>query len=131
MAGVYIALLSNRTWEIIMSHLNMNIVGSKWVFKIKENMDTSIERFKDRLVPQNFKQQHGLDYNETLSPIIKPQTIRVVLSLDVSSAWTIRQFDVNNSFLHGHLQELVYMKQPTGFTHHDYPYLVCKLNKAI
>lgn len=121
MADEYNALLYNRTWELVPSHPYMKVVGSKWVFKIKEKLDGSIEHFKARLVAQCFKEQHILVYNETFSMVIKPQTICVVFPLVISSPWTIHQLDVKNVLLHGHLQELVYMNQTSCFIHPTYP----------
>ena len=64
---------------------------------------------------KGFHQHHGLDYDETFSPVVKPTTIRTVLSLVVSSGWSLQQLDVKNAFLHGFLKETVFMTQPLGF----------------
>ena len=104
------ALLMNKTWSLVPYHPAMNLVGCKWVFKLKYKSDGSIDRYKARLVGKNFHQQPGLDYGETFSPVIKPTTIRTVCSLAVSKEWSIRQLDVNNVFLHDFLTETVYMK---------------------
>ena len=87
----------------------MNIVGCKWVFRIKRKVDGTIDRYKARLVAKGFHQQPGVDFGETYSPVVKPTAIRIVLSIAISFGWTIRQLDVQNAFLHGFLSEDVYM----------------------
>ncbi|BBH07832.1 transposable element gene [Prunus dulcis] len=125
------ALVQNGTWELVPPDPTQNIVGCKWVFRIKRNSDGSIDRFKARLVAKGFHQRPGVDYLDTFSPVVKPTTVRVVLSLAVSRGWSLRQLDVNNAFLQGHLSEHVYMQQPPGFVDQDHPSYVCKLRKAI
>ena len=128
------ALLRNGTWTLVAPSPTMNIVGCKWVFRIKRNADGSIDRYKARLVAKGFHQQPGVDFGETYSPVVKPTTICTVLSIAVSFGWTIRQLDVQNvqnAFLHGFLSEDVYMAQPPGFIHPSYPHQVCKLQKAL
>lgn len=125
------ALVRNGTWELVPPDPTQNIVGCKWIFKIKRNIDGSIDRFKARLVAKGFHQRPGIDYLDTFSPVVKPTTIRVVLSLAVSQGWPLRQLDVNNAFLQGHLSETVHMQQPQGFVDQDRPSYVCKLRKAI
>jgi hypothetical protein len=119
------------TWTLVPKTGSMNIVGTKWVFRIKRKADGSIECYKARLVAKGFHQQEGIDYFETCSPVVKPITIRTVLSLAVSAGWCIKQVDVSNAFLHGQLQEPVYMSQPPGFVHPLYPDSVCLLKKAL
>ncbi|KAB2624056.1 hypothetical protein D8674_015716 [Pyrus ussuriensis x Pyrus communis] len=91
----------------------------------------SIERHKARLVANGFHQQSGINYTETFSPVVKHSTIRLVLSLAVSRMWHVRQLDVQNAFLHGYLNEDVYMKQPPGFVDNQYPNYVCKLQRSL
>jgi hypothetical protein len=125
------ALLQNQTWSLVAKQPSQNHVGCKWVFKLKRKADGSIERHKARLVAKGFHQQAGVDFGETYSPVVKPTTIRTVLSLAFSAGWSLKQIDIQNAFLHGFLSEDVYMVQPPGFLHPSFPNHVCKLQKAI
>lgn len=127
----YDALCKNKTWVLIPPNSTYNVVGAKWVFKLKRTADGSISRYKVRLFAKGFHQNPGIDFTETFSPVVKPQTIRVVLAIVVSNGWPMRQLDVNNVFLNGDLQETVYMTQPEGFRSSQHPTHVCKLVKAL
>lgn len=110
----------------------INLIDRRWVFKIKRRADGSIERYKARLVAKGFKQRFGVDYLDTYSPVVKPTTVRVLLSLAVSKGWTLHQIDIQNAFLHGDLKEEVYMSQPPGFQDTKAPPgYICKLDKAL
>ena len=108
-----------------------NVIDCKWVYKVKRKADGTIDRYKARLVAKGFKQRYGIDYEDTFSPVVKIATVRLVLSLAVSRGWCLRQLDVQNSFLHGVLEEEVHMRQPPGFESAKQPHMVCKLDKAI
>ncbi|KAM1198584.1 hypothetical protein ACFX2I_009959 [Malus domestica] len=125
------ALQRCGTWKLVPYHSRMNLLPNKWVFKLKQRGDGSIERHKARLVANGFHQKPDIDYTETFSPVVKHSTIRLVLSLAVSHRWPIRQLDVQNAFLHGFLNEDVYMRQPAGFVDPQYPNYVCKLQRSI
>jgi hypothetical protein len=84
-----------------------------------------------RIAAKGFKQQYEIDYEDTFSPVIKSTTIRIVLSIAVSKGWHLRQLDVQNAFLHGNLEEDVYMRQPPGYADKNFSSYVCKLDKAL
>jgi histone deacetylase 1/2 len=125
------ALQNNKTWSLVPFNPRFNVVGNKWVFKTKFNSDGSFQRYKARLVAKGFHQRPGIDFKETFSPVVKPSTIRVVLSIDVSKNWCVKQMDINNAFLNGKLIEDVYMSQPEGFVDSAKPHHVCKLTKSL
>ncbi|KAJ9546206.1 hypothetical protein OSB04_025913 [Centaurea solstitialis] len=104
------AILSNYTWDLIPKPSDANIVGNRWLFRHKFDSTGQLERYKARLVAQGFSQQPGLDFDDTFSPVVKPATIRTVLSISISRNWPIHQLDVKNAFLHGDLTETVYMR---------------------
>jgi hypothetical protein len=125
------ALCQNGTWQLVSPRPDLNVIDSKWVFKVKQHADGSIERYKARLVAKGFKQWYGLDYEDTFSPVVKPTTIRLLLSHAITRGWSLRQLDVQNAFLHGVLEEEVYMRQPPGFVDPDRPQHLCRLVKAL
>uniref|UniRef100_A0A2N9HU52 Integrase catalytic domain-containing protein n=1 Tax=Fagus sylvatica TaxID=28930 RepID=A0A2N9HU52_FAGSY len=131
MQDEYDALIRQGTWSLVPPPQNHNIVGCKWVYKLKTHSDGSIARYKARLVAKGFHQQQGIDFDETFSPVIKPPTVRMILSLAVSLNWPLRQLDVSNAFLHGILKEEVYMSQPQGYISAQHPDYVCRLHKSI
>ena len=125
------ALMKNKTWRLMPPPKGKNIIGCKWVYKIKRRADGSVDRYKARLVAKGYKQRYGIDYEDTFSPVVKAATIRIILSVAMSRGWSLRQLDVQNAFLHGVLEEEVYMHQPPGYVDPRHPGYVCKLDKAL
>ncbi|MCO5550630.1 hypothetical protein L7F22_004119 [Adiantum nelumboides] len=148
------ALYGNETWELAPLPKGKKPIGCRWVYKIKHNSDGSVSRYKARLVAKGYAQMYGIDYEETFAPVAKMETVRAVIGvvvakgwilhqMDIKNAkmatvraviavaaaksWILHQMDVKNAFLHGDLQEEVYMKQPPGYHDTSHPNYVCKL----
>ncbi|CAM8879806.1 unnamed protein product [Rhodiola kirilowii] len=109
------ALERNYTWTITPLPAGKTVVDCKWIFKIKLKSDGTVERYKARLVARGFTQIEGLDYHDTFAPVAKMNTVRCLLAIDAFKSWPLFQLDVDNAFLHGQLDEEVYMKLPPGF----------------
>jgi hypothetical protein len=132
------ALESTHTWSIVDLPHGKIPIGCKWVYKVKYNADGTIERYKARLVAKGYTQLEGqlegVDYFETFSPVAKLTAERTLLALSSINNWFLEQLDVNNAFLHGDLNEEVYMTIPPGYklAHSaSSSTKVCKLNKSI
>ncbi|KAJ0624745.1 putative RNA-directed DNA polymerase [Helianthus annuus] len=125
------ALLDNGTWELVPRPVDHPVIRCHWLFRHKFKADGSLDRYKARLVVNGNSQTVGVDCDETFSPVVKPATIRAVLSIALMKNWPINQLDVKNAFLHGSLNELVYMHQPPGFVDQTKPGHVCRLRKSL
>jgi hypothetical protein len=131
MVDEYKALIDNGTWRLVPRPPGANVVSGKWIFKHKFHSDRTLARHKARWVVRGFSQQHVINYDETFSSVVKPATIRAVLSIAASRAWPFHQLDVKNAFLHGQLDETVYLQQLPGFVDPAAPDHVCLLLKSL
>ncbi|KAJ9544187.1 hypothetical protein OSB04_023894 [Centaurea solstitialis] len=125
------SMYDNQVWELTDLPQHCKAVGRKWVFKKKTDMDGNVHTFKARLVAKGFTQTHGIDYDETFSPVAMLKSIRILMAISAYFNYEIWQMDVKTAFLNGKLTEDVYMEQPEGFEDPKNPNKVCKLLKSI
>ena len=125
------SLMENNTWELVPLPPDRKLVGSKWVFKIKQNADGTIDKFKARLVAQGFSQREGIDYHETFAPVINYTALRVFFTLCAAWDYNITHLDYSTAFLNGVLNEPIYMRQPPGFESTTHPNYACRLRRTL
>ena len=125
------AFHTTNTWTLVLKPLGVNIIINKWLYRIKNRPDRTIDRYKARLVAKGFTQLFGIDYKETYSSVIKATTIRLILTLATMNKWQMKQLDVTNAFLYGNVTEEFYMTQPQGYVNPAHPHHVCKLHRSI
>ncbi|KAK2414734.1 secreted RxLR effector protein [Trifolium repens] len=125
-----LSLEKNQTWKLVPLPKNKRVVGSKWVFKKKDGIPgVEAPRYKARLVAKGFTQVEGIDYNEIFSPVVKHCSIRVLMAIVNQYDLELEQMDVKTAFLHGELEETIYMQQPEGFVEDKSK--VCLLKKSL
>ncbi|KAL2232792.1 UNVERIFIED_CONTAM: Retrovirus-related Pol polyprotein from transposon TNT 1-94 [Sesamum indicum] len=122
------SLIDNKTWVLVPKPKDTSIVDCKWLFKIKQENPI---KYKARLVAKGFTQKEGIDYNEIFSSVVKYTTVRIILALTAYYDWELKQMDVKTAFLHGDLDENIYMSQPFGFSNKSKPDHVCLLKKSL
>jgi hypothetical protein len=120
------ALRRNNTFTVVPRPAGKKIVGSKWVYKIKRLADGSVERYKARGVAQGFSQIPGEDFDEIFAPVLRYESLRLLLALTAHFGWKPRQFDVKSAFLYGELTEDVYMHPLPGYEEGDLVWLLKK-----
>ena len=125
------AIEKNDTWELVDLPQGKEVIGVKWVYKTKSNVEVKIERHKERLVVKGYKQQQVRDYEETFTPVARMETMWIVLSITTQQKWKVYQMDVKSTFLNGVLKEEVYVEQPRGYEIKGQEHKVCKLKKSL
>ncbi|KAJ9556103.1 hypothetical protein OSB04_010717 [Centaurea solstitialis] len=120
-----------KVWRLVPRPEGKSIIDTKWIFKNKKDEDNIVVRNKARLVAKGYRQQEGIDYNETFAPVARIEAIRMFLAYAAHKDFTVYQMDVKTAFLNGVLKEEVYVSQPEGFVDQDHPDHVYILDKAL
>lgn len=122
-------LKKNNTWTLVRKPENVKVIDNKWVFRLKRHPDGQIKGYKARLVAKGFMQRKGFNYEETYAPVARLTTIRTLVAVINYKNLKTLQMDVKSAFLHGSIDEEIYMRKPEGFEENDS--CICKLNKAL
>ncbi|KAK8572986.1 hypothetical protein V6N12_029026 [Hibiscus sabdariffa] len=125
------SMSDNQVLTLVEPPEGIKPIGCKWVFKKKTDMDGNVQTYKGRLVAKGYRQIHGIDYDETFSPVDMFKSIRILLAIAAFHDYEIWQMDVKTTFLNGKLEEDVYMTQPEGFVTPENAGKVCKLQRSI
>ncbi|KAJ9538687.1 hypothetical protein OSB04_031420 [Centaurea solstitialis] len=120
-----------KVWRLVKLPESKSVIDTKWIFKNKKDANNIIVRNKARLVAKGYRQQEGIDYDETFAPVARLEAIRMFLAYAAYKDFTVFQMDVKTAFLYGHLKEEVYVAQPEGFVHKEHPDYVYVLDKAL
>ena len=123
----------NNVWELVKrpDPRKHNIIGTKWIYRNKQDENGLVVRNKARLVAQGYTQVEGIDFDETFAPVARLEAIRILLAYANHHDITLYQMDVKSAFLNGKLEEEVYVAQPPGFEDPKNPDKVFRLNKAL
>jgi len=122
------ALILNNTWTLVAKPPNANVVETRWVFDLKDEIPP---RYKARLVVKGYSQIHGVDYNETYAPVVKAETLRLLFAIAAMMRYDCHLMDAVTAFLNSILKDTIYVRQPEGYEDPEHPELVCLLNKAL
>lgn len=124
--------MDNGTWDLVSYPTKHDPIGWKWVFRSNLQSKGELDKYKARLVANGHHLVEGIDFSKTYSPVVKSQTIKLVLTLALAQEWELKQLDVNNSFLiNGELQETFFIHQSQGFIDKDHSSWICKLKKVL
>nr|GEU45060.1 retrovirus-related Pol polyprotein from transposon TNT 1-94 [Tanacetum cinerariifolium] len=120
-----------EVWELVPCPDKVFLIKLKWIYKIETDDFGGVLKNKARLVAQGFRQEKGIDFEESFAPVARIEAIRIFVANAAHKNMTIYQMDVKMAFLNGELKEVVYVSQPEGFVHQDNPSHMYKLKKAL
>ncbi|GJX44976.1 retrovirus-related pol polyprotein from transposon TNT 1-94 [Tanacetum coccineum] len=121
----------NKVWTLVPLPNGKTIIGTKWIYRNKMDEYGIVIKNKARLVAQGYRQEEGIDYDETFAPVARLEAIRIFFAYDAYMGFIVYQMDVKSAFLNGKISEEVHVQQPPGFESSEFPNHVCKLDKAL
>ena len=119
----------NGTYKLVSRNTDQNVIGCKWVYKIKYNADGSINCYKARLVALGYRQKQGIDYDDVFAPVARFASLRLLLTIAASLDLDLHHMDVKTAFLNSHTTSNIFMSPPPGYNSEDGK--VCKLMKSL
>ena len=132
MVGQMYLIHKNHTWELVELPVGRKPLPCKWVFRYKYVSNSEKPKYQARFVTKGFKQEHGVDYNEIFSLEVKITTLKILLGVATTEDLELEQVDLNKTFLHGDLEEYIYMSQLVGFmAMGEDSHLICWLKKIL
>ena len=131
MVEEYDSIIYNTVWDVVPRPQGKSVVSSRWLYKVKQVADGSVEKHKVRFVSRGFSHVEGIDYNETFALVARYSSIKSMLALSTQMGWKIHQMDVKTTFLNGKIEEKVYIEQPEGFETFNHESHVCQLKRAL
>jgi hypothetical protein len=126
-----VTLEKNEAWDLVEFSVRINLIGNKWVFKKKLNAEGKVEKQKSLLVTKGYSQVEGINFGEIFFPISMLTSIRFILSVAIAFDFGVEHVYVKTTFLHGDLEEEIYMNQPEGFVVKGKKELVCRMQKSL
>ncbi|GJV45413.1 retrovirus-related pol polyprotein from transposon TNT 1-94 [Tanacetum coccineum] len=120
-----------KVWELVPHPYYVMVIGLKWIYKVKLDEYGNVLKNKARLVAKGYRQEEGIDFEESFAPVARIEAIRIFIANAANKNIIIYQMDVKSAFLNGNLQEEVFASQPEGFEDPDYPTHVYRLKKAL
>lgn len=121
----------NQTWSLTELPAGAKKIGVKWIYKTKLNEFGEVDKLKARLVAKGYAQKHGMDYTEVFAPVARMDTVRMIIAVAAQRSWSIYQLNVKSAYLHGELNEDVFVEQPRGYEQKGGEHKVYKLHKAL
>jgi hypothetical protein len=131
MVEEYDSIVKKSAWEIVPKLVDKSVVCSRWIYKVKQVIDGSVEKYKSRFVAWGLSQIEGIDYDETFAPVARYSSIISIFSLSTQMGWRIHQMDVKDAFLNGIIEEEVYIENPEGFEIFSSESHLCRLKRAL
>ncbi|KAK8957495.1 hypothetical protein KSP39_PZI000003 [Platanthera zijinensis] len=120
-----------KVWTLVPRPKGKNVIGTKWVYRNKMDEDGIIVKNKARLVAKGYRQEEGIDFDQTYTPVARLEAIRLFLAYAALKGFTVYQMDVKSAFLNGDIKEEVYVEQPPSFVDPTFPNYVYLLQKAL